>query len=111
MGLVALVVGSSRITMDAWLDCISRTENLTPAAARTTVNPFTRQALNHVPPPGEVVLRLGENAVGAIAPSAEFDEDGVLEVFAPHPAMAEDGRRLVECIAAQLSAEVRWLPP
>jgi hypothetical protein len=94
-----------RLTLEEWLDYVSRQSDLVASEPRMIANPFKSGApVLWTPEPGDVSLLRNGAIVGGIAPSPEFDVNGELDVFYP-----EEHREYVRHVVTALAKDFRGL--
>jgi hypothetical protein len=100
-----------RLTLEEWLDYVSRRSDLVAPEPRLVANPFKSGApVLWTPEPGDVSLLRDRAIVGGIAPSPEFEVDGELDVFYPDEHQ-EYARHIVTALAKDFGSLIVWDDP
>jgi hypothetical protein len=100
-----------RLTLEEWLDYVSRRPDLVAPEPRMIANPFKSGApVLWTPEPGDVSLLRRGAIVGGLAPSPEFYVDGELDVFYPDEHQ-EYVRHAVTAVAKDLRGLIVWDDP
>lgn len=109
MAIIGMISRVPHITKDEFQHIADRHIELTRPSARTLKNPFNGETTTVPPTEGEFNIVLSGATVGAIAPSAEFDDDGEWDIFAGDEGDRKAIRELISSIARQLDARTSWL--
>jgi len=108
MSLQAIISRDPKLVLSEWRSCVAQNVALVEPTPRMIVNPFTRQPHEHHAAEGEVELWVDGEAVGLIAPSPEFSDDGELHLYTAHK-NDNQMKAAVSAIAASLGAHLEWL--
>lgn len=108
--LVGIITREPPITMDEWKASASHRAELVVPPLKTFKNPFTGEPVTRGATDGTYNVA-GDGFRGAVAPSAEFDRDGTLELYSPTEPPDERLVALIERIAAELHARTTWFEP
>jgi hypothetical protein len=109
MALVATISRTNPISMDEWMKLVDSDQHLIIPRSRMVINPFNKTIEPSLPMLGEVDIVGAETELGSITPSAEFDDDGELDVWLPDGDPVDEVVGILNRIASELSAELVWM--
>ena len=107
MPAVAVITRTPRLDLAEWVAAASSDAALVRSPPYEKYNPYKHTMVTVDPAEGEFNIMVDGKTVGAVEPSADFDINGQLLVYAPKEPDAQF-KAIVSRVAAVVQADVEW---